>query len=214
LNESPKNLTVGRRISAGGFVAASIWLAAVVSAMVVMSRESNTPSSATTPPPEWPAETSLAAGSGHPTLIMFAHPRCPCTRASLGELELLLAHFRGDLTTHVVFIKPPGTAHDWANSDLWRKASAIPGVNVHRDAGGVEARRFNCEASGHTALYGADGRLLFQGGITISRGHAGDNPGRDAILNILRRKRANEVTTAVFGCLLEDPRCRAGRLEP
>ena len=57
----------------------------------------------------------------------------------------------------------------------WRSAAAIPGVTVHVDHDGGEARRFGAETSGFVVLYDAHGELLFAGGITTGRGQAGDN---------------------------------------
>ena len=54
-------------------------------------------------------------------------------------------------------------------------------MRVVNDVEGVEARRFGAQTSGTTSLYSPDGRLLFSGGITSSRGHEGDNAGEDAL---------------------------------
>ena len=72
----------------------------------------------------WPAASTLAAGADRPTLDMFAHPRCPCTRASLGELRGLLSRFAGRMTTHVVFMRPAGSSASWSHTDTWATASA------------------------------------------------------------------------------------------
>lgn len=183
-------------------VAAGAWLLAVITAMLLLTAYSKFPGNAGSPPIHWPSESQISLETSRCTLIMFAHPRCPCTRASLGELELLMARCQGRVTAHVLFLKPHGTTEDWAKTDLWRTASAIPGVTVHTDGDGTEARRFHSETSGHTMVYGQNGRLMFQGGITISRGHAGDNPGRSALAAVLEHNSSNQVMTAVFGCSL------------
>ena len=121
-----------------------------------------------------------------------------------------MARSSGRLAAHVLFIKPAGTASDWTQTDLWRTASAIPGVTVHEDDAGNEARRFHLETSGNTALYDADGRLLFHGGITISRGHAGDNPGCSAIAALLVEPQSSPVATPAFGCSLFENDCKQG----
>jgi len=139
---------------------------------------------------------------------MFAHPRCPCTRASIGELESLLARCAGQVSAHIVFLKPAGVDEHWLKTDLWRRAAAIPGVTVHTDDGGVEARRFRSETSGNVLLYDQTGRLLFQGGITMSRGHAGDNPGRNAIIALLQHEKPQQSRTPVFGCSLFETECQ------
>src|SRR5207248_2589033 len=138
-------------------------------------------------------ESLIPFDANRPTLVMFLHPRCPCSRASLAELERLIAEVSPRPNIETLFIKPEGTAPDWEKTDLWRKASTILGVRVHTDSGGIEARRFHVETSGQVLLYGPDGKLKFQGGITLARGHEGDSPGRSALNELLRNNRAIKI---------------------
>jgi hypothetical protein len=178
------------------------WLAAVGVGLGVMVDYETAPGQAGTPPARWPADSQVRSARGQATLIMFAHPHCPCTRASLGELALIMARAQGRVAAHVLFAKPPGFPDDWVESDLWQTAAAIPGVQVRADEARREARRFQTETSGHTVLYAADGRLLFHGGITAARGHSGDNAGRSAISALLTEGTADRSETFVFGCPL------------
>jgi len=180
----------------------SLWLLIVAGAMTFLAAYSNTPGTAGMAPTRWPSLSQITHDSSRPTLVLFAHPHCPCTSATLGELELLLAQTQGKVNARVLFIRPEEMAEDWVKSDLWRKASAIPGVTVGIDNGNVEARRFHVATSGEALLYGSDGGLLFAGGITLSRGHSGDNPGRTALTSLLNRGWAEESMTPVFGCPL------------
>jgi hypothetical protein len=206
----PATAGAGRKISVGMVIALALWLGVVGGATILMTRYSNTPGSGGPAPVAWPGGSQIPLDSNRPTLVMFAHPHCPCTRASLGELERLLAQVPGGLSAHVVFLKPEATAADWEKTDLWRKASAIPGVSVRMDKAGTEARRFHSETSGQTLLYDASGNLRFQGGITFARGHAGDNPGRSALEELARDGHSNQVKTPVFGCALFEAQCRKG----
>ncbi len=133
---------------------------------------------------------------------MLAHPKCPCTRASIGELAQIVAETQGKLTAYVLFTKPQGAGADWDDTELRRSAAAIPGVTVVTDADGSEARRFGAETSGHTLLFDPDGALLFSGGITASRGHAGRNAGESAIIAAVNGGRSDSAGTPVFGCSL------------
>jgi hypothetical protein len=133
---------------------------------------------------------------------MVAHPRCPCTRASIGELAQVMARVQGKLIAYVLFVKLSHSDVDWNETDLWRSAGKIPGVTVLADVDGVAASRLGAETSGHTFLFAPDGRLLFSGGITGSRGHAGDNVGKSAIVSLLNVNRAQRNQTFVFGCAL------------
>jgi hypothetical protein len=75
-------------------------------------------------------------------------------------------------------------------------------VEILRDDDAVEARRFGVFTSGQSLLYAPDGALLFSGGITASRGHAGDNAGIAAIAALARGRGAATTETPVFGCAL------------
>ena len=78
----------------------------------------------------------------------------------------------------------------------------IPGVRVLVDVDGREAARFGARTSGTVLVYSPHGALLFAGGITASRGHSGDNLGRDAVVTILDRGQPDRTATPVFGCPL------------
>ncbi len=111
---------------------------------------------------------------------------------------------------HVLFVNPPGMSPDWAQTALWEQSALIPGVTVQLDQDGVEAKRFSAETSGQTLLYSASGHLVFQGGITISRGHSGDSPGRSALMSLLADEDSDLSQTPVFGCPLSGTRCEKG----
>lgn len=186
------------------------WLVIVVGLMLALLRYSASPGSKGSVPDHWPAASRISFDASRPNLVLFAHPRCPCTRATLGELELLMTHCQGKLHAQVWFIRPADAPSDWTDTDLWRKASSIPGVTVGRDEDMAEARRFGAETSGQTLLYDRDGNLLFQGGITVSRGHAGENAGRSALEAMVEQRMAREIRTPVFGCPLFDSGCLEG----
>jgi hypothetical protein len=97
-------------------------------------------------------------------------------------------------------------------TDLLASAAAIPGVVVVRDDEGVEAGRFRAATSGQTMLYDTAGTLLFSGGITSARGHAGDNAGREAVVSLLTTDEAARKETPVFGCpLFAQTECLTGK---
>jgi hypothetical protein len=180
-----------------------VWLIGIAGGTRILIDHENRPAAAHQSPEMWPKDTSIPRPTGLPALVLFAHPQCPCTRATLGELALLMTRLKGQLTANVIFIKPKETPENWEHTDLWRSASSIPGVKVTSDAGGIETNRFHAQASGQTMLYSTDGRLLFSGGITASRGHSGDNAGRAAVVALVTAGRSERTTTPVFGCYLQ-----------
>jgi hypothetical protein len=172
--------------------------------MVVVTRYTATPGAAAAAGPLWPDGSRLVRDDGVPTLLLFAHPQCPCTRASVGELSAVIARCPDKATVRVLFWGPPGAGSDWFRTDLWNDASALPGVDVVADPGGVEARRFRAATSGQVLLYDGAGRLVFRGGITAGRGHAGASAGRDSVVAFLLHGTVPAESTPVFGCSIDD----------
>jgi hypothetical protein len=183
---------------------AILWLAALAVGEGLMLAYKISPGRVGNPPSRWPPECRIPRPSDCSTLVLFAHPHCPCTRATLDELAILMAGSGDQMKAHVLFVKPHAFPDGWERTDLWRNAAGIPGVTAWSDPDGVEARHFQATTSGQILLYDAGGRLRFRGGITRARGHAGDNPGREAILAALWEGGADSRETAVFGCPLFD----------
>lgn len=184
------------------WVAGALWLICAAAGLAVLWAYDNAPGEGANAPATWPASTALARSDERPTLVVLAHPQCSCTRASLAELGEVLARATIRPRTYVLFLKPTGFSDEWAVSDLWRTAAALPDVTVVRDDDGAEARRFGASTSGQTLLYDEAGTLLFAGGITGARAHQGDNDGRRAIVALLTSGSSARAATSVFGCAL------------
>ena len=183
----------------------AVWLAVAIAGLFAVWQYANTPGAPAQAPNDWPAQTMLARATDRPTLVLLAHPQCSCTRATLAELTEALARAKSLPKTYVVFLKPSSMPDGWEKSDLWKTAAALPDATVVADQDGHEADRFGAVTSGQTFLYDAGGALLFSGGITGSRAHAGDNAGRAAIVALLNRAPAAKASTNVFGCSLFAP---------
>jgi hypothetical protein len=179
-----------------------VWLAAVGSGLAIVWAYDNRPGVAANAPARWPTDTALTAAADRSTLVFLAHPQCTCTRASLSELAQVLARSPRPPKTYILFLKPEGFDEGWEKTGLWRAAAALPNVTVLRDDSGAEARRFGVVTSGQTLLYDRRGALVFSGGITGSRGHAGDNAGEAALVDLLTRGTADRRASNVFGCPL------------
>src|SRR5437868_15428955 len=119
-----------------------VWGVAIVSGLARLWRYESTPGPVVTPPTQWPAACGLIRRPDRATLVMLAHPRCPCTRASLRELAQVMAHRARPLTAYVIFYKPKNASLDWEKTSLYHQAAAIPGVTVVSDVDGTQARQF------------------------------------------------------------------------
>jgi hypothetical protein len=182
-----------------------LWSASVFYGARVLLRYETGPGEPGRPPSSWPRNTRLARTTGKFTLVMLAHPDCPCTRAGMKELEQLMARLRGRVNTFVVFRKPEQRQDEAESSALWRTAAAIPGVTVSHDTAGEETRRFGARVSGQAMLYNPEGELVFSGGLTNGRGREGYSRGEDLILQLVNGAGKGPAEAPVFGCSLYDP---------
>jgi hypothetical protein len=182
------------------------WIVATGLGFRELVRFENAPGEPVTAPIQWPPSIEIHRSQLRPTLVMILHPQCSCSHASVGELELIVAEAQGRADFHALFFKPAGVTKEWVENDLWRAAAAIPGVELHIDDEGKIARLFHASTSGSVVLYDRDGKLIFEGGITPSRSHSGDNAGRSAIVSLLLTGTAERGRTFVFGCSILDSR--------
>lgn len=187
------------------WVAAVVWITGIACGYAAMWRFQRKAGESAVAPVRWPSSSRLARATDAPTLVLFAHPRCPCTRASVAELRELLST-EARVRTYVLVLKPHEFPDGWEKTDVWRNAASIPGVTVISDVDGIEAARLGAKTSGQTLVYDAAGTLVFSGGITALRGEAGENSGVRSIASILSGAGPDRATTSVFGCAIRDPK--------
>jgi hypothetical protein len=181
------------------------WLLVIVGGLALMWRHGFVSGPVGNVEQSWPAEMALPRATGIPTLIMSVHPECPCSRASVDELEVLMTHCAGKLNAYVLFAEPAGLNTRIESTPLWKSAAQIPGVKAVIDKDGAMTRRFGAETSGQVFLYDPAGVLRFSGGLTASRGHEGDNDGLTAVEAIVRSRNSPVISTPVqstpvYGC--------------
>jgi hypothetical protein len=154
-------------------------------------------------PERWPERSAIQRSLTAPTILIFAHPLCSCTAATLEELDRALAKRRRGTPAPAIRILFSRLDPTWRPGELWRRATEIAGALPMWDEQAKEARLFGAKTSGLVFLYDPGGKLLFQGGITGSRGHSGGNYGAEMLDAALYSGRATaRVPTQVFGCAL------------
>ena len=175
------------------------WGASTVFAMYVMAKHDATPGAA-------PAihDVAILPTSDKPTLMMFVHPKCPCSRASIEELSTLMAHCGDRVHVKVLFFQPSTEPQGWSRTDTWQSAGEIPGVTVAADVDAQQARRCGAQTSGQVFLYDTAGKLQYEGGLTESRGHVGENDALDNVESLITSPRplTTPVRSPVFGCAI------------
>jgi hypothetical protein len=191
-----------------------IWLVAVISGLGFLMDYESRPGENAFQSTRLPVNSELLESKTVPTVIMFIHPHCPCTRASVSEFQRVHSVCCNDARFKIVAFDPVGADADWRESDLVETAISIPDVSLVWDLAGRQGREINIKTSGHVLAFDAGGQLRFSGGITGSRGHEGDSAGSSALIRWLRQSgmpsNRNEspsvevIRTPVFGCSLFD----------
>jgi hypothetical protein len=93
-SRSPVSRPSGRASRRGSLVALAVvgaGLAAVGAGLAAPGVYEGRPGQEATAPARWPAGSTLVRASGRSTLLMLVHSRCPCSRASLEELDRVMA---------------------------------------------------------------------------------------------------------------------------
>jgi|SRR6185436_1443376 len=201
---APRDLMARGRIQGVGALVVC-WALVCIGGLLLLWSYKTRPGDAGEPPARWPAAARLALARDRATLVMSVHPHCACTRASLAELERVMARAPDGVAAYVLFVRPDGVDEGWERGPLWDRAHAIPHVRVVLDPGGaLGARTFGLRVSGHVLVYDAAGELRFSGGITGARGHQGDNIGEQRVAALLDDRAPDAETSHVFGCSLEE----------
>lgn len=189
-----------------------LWMAAVVSAMGALQRYAARPGEALPSPriltlelisPQW--SYLQAAWLEKPTVLLFVHERCPCSRASIEELARASRILRSVNITVVMSGPGSGASGTWSIRTL--VADRLPLATVIEDPDGEMAKRFGVRTSGHAVMYRADGKLHATGGLNPSRGHFGAGPGRTALETLHDPVSRPALKLPVFGCPIFSPSC-------
>ena len=203
-----------RPISKPSIVGAGLvvaWVLTTGSGYLLLGAYENKPGSPGSPPDRWPSGARARLDPRLPTLVVFLHPRCPCSGASVAELAAIEERCRGRFAIRAVICRPERSAEGWeVGGEVGSGLAAMPGLERVIDPGGREGLRFGVETSGHVLLYSTDGRLLFSGGITASRGHRGESRGAEALVGLVTRATGGQARPPVFGCRVIGPARPAG----
>lgn len=148
----------------------------------------------------WPASSAIERPSARRQVVLFAHPACPCTAASLQKLAEIVERLPG-IDATVVFVTrglPPALG---TGGTAVRVARELPQIQIVFDAH-REAEAFQATVSGEAFAFHPDGSLLFHGGLTAGRGHAGDSESARQLEAALRGDERAVRECPVYGCRL------------
>jgi len=180
----------------------SIWVTLVGIGFVALLAYHNMPGERKDFATIWPSNNSIRLDTQRANLVVFIHPECPCSVATLNELTRIQTSCGARVNTHVVFYSPLDMP--WKDTNKVRQALAIPNVHITNDPTGQLAERYGALTSGHALLYSSSGHRIFSGGITPARGHEGENLGRNAIVRYVLHGETICDKTNVYGCPILD----------
>lgn len=178
-----------------------VWIALAGGGMYFGWRHDATPGVAAKAT-DWPAGATFARDERRPTIVMFVHPACPCTKASLSELRTVLLQKPDSAKFVAVIVGADGLEREMSSGPNVALARSIEGSVLIFDQEARETARFGAATSGQTYAFSSDGALLFRGGLTSSRGHLGPSQGLESLENILINGRVTWNKTPVYGCAL------------
>lgn len=184
-----------------GLALLGAWLTATLAGFGVLVAYGYGAGAAGAQPAAWPSDAGDTARAGRHTLIVFTHPRCPCTVATMRELARLSARVESEVDIRIAMFVPHGEPDAWAQGAVWRAARTVASATIEIDRGGRLARLFGASTSGHAALYDRGGRLVFSGGLTAARGHEGMSLGRSSV-ELWTLGGEGAASAPVFGCTL------------
>jgi hypothetical protein len=182
----------------------SFWLSAIA-AFAYLATYDLTPGNKGVEPSVWPAASGIVPARNKCNAVVFLHPRCFCSLATANELAKIMSREENRLKVHVI-VRPTRRAEE-ASASSSTSSATTPAHDAQLSIQDSNSRLIKTIDSlpGHVLLFGANGNLIFAGGITASRGHEGDNLGADAMLKAMCESRRSTVsTTPVFGCSLEE----------
>ena len=190
------------RLKPAWVLALLLWFGAIAAGHAWLLRYSFTAGNNTAAPQTLPLFVAAPATSPRAQLLVALNPHCPCSRATLSELARILTRAPGASDVTVLMYKPANEPESWIEGALLDECRRMS-YRVRPDPDGRLAAALGGVTSGVIALYDATGRLRYQGGITASRGHEGDNAGERMVIEILRGRRGGEKFMPVFGCPIQ-----------
>ena len=180
----------------------------IVGSYLMLQHEFNTGASYSAPS-ELPEALQGYRHADRPYLLVLSlHPECACTRATLEQIERLLAKNPDSIQIIALYsdFSSPDESVVSVGQSYRETLQSLPATTVLSDPDGTLASRLGAALSGSIAFYDEKNQLRFEGGITASRGHSGSSVGLSDLERIARALEPREIcSTPVFGCSLEDP---------
>ena len=107
-----------------------LWLSASIAGMTTLWNHEARPGIPAAAPTSWPRDSALSKQPSKAAMLVWIHPHCPCSWATIRELERLLVHVSDDTDCQIILTRPAECGSDFVESDLTRAIRKIRGVSV------------------------------------------------------------------------------------
>ena len=155
-------------------IALVVWVVGSVGGMAMLWSYSAGPGMSAQPPARLvDAEKQIAPIPGANNLLLFLHPKCYCSQATVNMTARFLAQAKTKPLLRVFMVLPEGKPESWAKDTLWKSIEALAPTEIRVDVNGKVAEAMGVKTSGQVLLYDAKGELRYAGGLTSGRGHEG-----------------------------------------
>lgn len=137
---------------------------------------------------------------GTTRLIAFVHPFCPCSLATLSNIDLATTRIASPIEVSIVISDLSSNANEVSPAESFSRR--FPKWSVSK-LSLEEINRRGVATSGHVLLIAKDEQILFSGGITKARGHVGECRGLNELIHAAEQTQntGSEVRALpVFGC--------------
>lgn len=187
-----------------------LWLVGIVVGSVFMFQHEFTPGESRPAPASLPAKfRAITPEEGQNlTLFMAVHPDCPCTGSSLEQLDRFLTRYPTEARAVALFWVPKGeqgSNTQTTDGSYWKRLNKLNTVSTVVDPQGRMAEKLGSLVSGAVVAYDQNGSLVFQGGLTATRGHDGPSVGFDSLVALANQEATPELCrTPSFGCSLNE----------
>ena len=136
----------------------------------------------------------------YPLTLLFLHPECPCSDASIYELQQI-QKLNKEMNYKVVISYPKNTFEKWSNSNRAKRQLNRDSIfELLDDKENVLAKAFGAYTSGFTLIFNTPEDLVFAGGITPSRGHLGRTIAHEIVQEA---SFLNFTKNEVYGCSID-----------
>ena len=110
-----------------------IWCALLAYGGASLWRHTWTPGSVGDAPSDWPVASRIPRATDAYTMLLFAHPQCPCVRTSLDELARVVGEHPENVRPVVVIYHPTRQGAEWSNEFQREVADQAPSALIVDD---------------------------------------------------------------------------------